>query len=65
MPASRRVARAVSAVLTMAPRHGEVSLVRLVQAVADSRDRRIDIQMEELPPGVCASGASMPTTTSF
>jgi hypothetical protein len=53
MSASRRVARAVSAVLNAAPRHGEVSMARLVQAVADSRDRPIEIQMEELPPGVC------------
>jgi hypothetical protein len=53
MSASRRVARAVSAVLNAAPRHGEVSMVRLVQAIAESRDRPIEIQMEELPPGVC------------
>jgi hypothetical protein len=53
MPASRRVARAVSTVLNAAPRHGEVSMVRLVQAVAQSRDRPIEIEMEELPPGVC------------
>ena len=53
MPGSRQVARAVSAVLNAAPRHGEVSMVRLVQAVADSRGRPIEIQMEELPPGVC------------
>ena len=53
MPASRRVARAVSAVLDAAPRHGEVSMIRLVRAVAESRGRRIDIQTEELPPGVC------------
>lgn len=53
MAASRRVARAVSAVLNAAPRHGEVSMVRLVQAVADGRDRPIEIQMNELPPGVC------------
>jgi hypothetical protein len=53
MPASRRVARAVSAVLDAAPRHGEVSMIRLVQAVAESRGRPIDVQMEELPPGVC------------
>jgi hypothetical protein len=53
MPASRQVARAVSAVLNAAPRHGEVSIFRLVQAVADSRGRTIEIQMEELPPGVC------------
>jgi hypothetical protein len=53
MPASRRVAGAVSAVLNLAPRRGEVSIARLVQAVADNRARPIDIQMEELPPGVC------------
>lgn len=53
MSASRRVARAVSAVLNTAPRHGEVSMVRLVQAVAESRGRPIEIQMEELAPGVC------------
>jgi hypothetical protein len=53
MPASRRVAGAVSAVLNLAPRRGEVSIVRLVQAVADNRNRPIDIEMEELPPGVC------------
>jgi hypothetical protein len=53
MPASRRVAGAVSAVLNLAPRRGEVSITRLVNAVAENRDRPIDIQMEELPPGVC------------
>jgi hypothetical protein len=53
MSASRRVARAVSAVLNSAPRHGEVSMVRLVQAVAESRGRPIEIQVEELPQGVC------------
>ena len=53
MSASRRVARAVSVVLNAAPRHGEVSMARLVHAVAESRDRPIEIQMEELPPGVC------------
>src|ERR1700747_410873 len=53
MSASRRVAHAVSAVLNTAPRHGEVSMVRLVQAVAESRDRPIELTMEELPPGVC------------
>jgi hypothetical protein len=53
MTASRRVARAVSAVLDAAPRHGEVSMIRLVHAVAESSGRRIDVQVEELPPGVC------------
>ena len=53
MPASRRVAGAVSSVLHLAPRRGEVSIARLVQAVAENRDRPIEILMEELPPGVC------------
>jgi hypothetical protein len=53
MTASRRVARAVSAVLDAAPRQGEVSMIRLVHAVAESSGRRIDVQVEELPPGVC------------
>lgn len=53
MPASRRVAGAVTSVLHMAPRRGEVSIARLVQAVAKNRNRPIEIQMEELPPGVC------------
>jgi hypothetical protein len=53
MPASRRVAGAVSSVLHLSPRRGEVSIVRLVQAVAENRERPIEIQMEELPPGVC------------
>jgi hypothetical protein len=53
MPATRRVAGAVSSVLHLAPRRGEVSIARLVQAVADSRERPIEIQMEELPAGVC------------
>ncbi len=53
MSASRRVARAVADVLNLAPRHGEVSMVRLVQAVAGNRNRPIEIEMEELPPGVC------------
>jgi hypothetical protein len=53
MPASRRVAGAVSSVLNLAPRRGEVSIIRLVQAVAENRDRPIQIEMDELPPGVC------------
>jgi hypothetical protein len=53
MSANRRVVRAVSTVLSMAPRNGEVSMVRLVQAVADSRGRPINVEMEQLPPGVC------------
>jgi hypothetical protein len=53
MPASRRVAGAVSAVLDLAPRRGEVSIARLVQAVSESRSRPINIEIAELPPGVC------------
>ncbi|MEV3905288.1 MULTISPECIES: ImmA/IrrE family metallo-endopeptidase [unclassified Mycobacterium] len=53
MPASRRVTRAVSAVLDLAPRRGEVSLTRLVQAVSEDRGRPIELKTAELPPGVC------------
>ena len=53
MPASRRVTRAVSAVLDLAPRHGEVSLPRLVQAVSADRNRPIELKMADLPAGVC------------
>lgn len=53
MRASRRVTRAVGAVLDLAPRHGEVSLTRLVEAVSEDRGRPIELKMAELPPGVC------------
>lgn len=53
MPASRRVTRAVNDVLAMAPRHGEVSLPRLVEAVSENRGRRIELEVGDLPPGVC------------
>lgn len=53
MPVSRRVTSAVGAVLDMAPRRGEVSIVRLVKAVSDSRSRPISIEQANLPPGVC------------
>ena len=53
MPASRHVTRAVSEVLDLAPRRGEVSLPRLVRAVSESRDRPIDIVTADLPSGVC------------
>ena len=53
MSASRRVTNAVSDVLELAPRHGEVSLARLVAAVSTSRGRSIEIEMAELPAGVC------------
>ena len=53
MPASRRVAGAVSAVLDLAPRRGAVSILRLVEAVSVNRGRPIEIEMADLPPGVC------------
>ncbi|MGV0837659.1 ImmA/IrrE family metallo-endopeptidase [Mycolicibacterium thermoresistibile] len=53
MPASRRVTRAVNAVLDLAPRRGEVSLLKLVQAVSEQRGRPIELKMADLPPGVC------------
>lgn len=53
MPASRGVTKAVSDVLDLAPRHGEVSLTRLVAAVSAQRSRPIEISMADLPPGVC------------
>ncbi|MDO3403401.1 DUF955 domain-containing protein [Mycolicibacterium neoaurum] len=53
MPASRRVTRAVSSVLDLAPRRGEITLPRLVEAVADDQGRPIQIKMADLPAGVC------------
>ena len=53
MPASRSVTRAVGAVLDLAPRRGEVSLTRLVDAVSEDRGRPIELKMADLPPGVC------------
>ena len=53
MPASRKVTHAVSAVLNLAPRRGEVSLPRLVEAVSEDRGRPIELRMADLPPGVC------------
>jgi hypothetical protein len=53
VPASRSVTRAVNAVLDMAPRRGEVSLLRLVSAVSADRARPIEVEMAELPTGVC------------
>lgn len=53
MPASRRVTRAVNEVLDLAPKQGEVSLTRLVDAVSADRGRAIEITMADLPPGVC------------
>jgi hypothetical protein len=37
----------------LAPRRGEVSLARLVSAVSASRGRSIEIEMADLPAGVC------------
>lgn len=53
MPASRGVTKAVNDVLELAPRRGEVSLARLVTAVSASRCRPIEIEMADLPAGVC------------
>ena len=53
MPASRSVTRAVGAVLDLAPRQGEVSLTRLVDAVSADRGRPIELTTAVLPPGVC------------
>ncbi len=51
MPASRSVTRAVSDVLEMAPRRGEVTLQRLLTAVSESRGRPIELAGADLPPG--------------
>ncbi|MBU9767200.1 DUF955 domain-containing protein [Mycobacterium sp. TNTM28] len=53
MSASRSVTRAVNEVLDLAPRRGEVTLTRLVEAVSRDRGRPIELTMAELPPGVC------------
>jgi hypothetical protein len=47
------VTRAVGEVLDLAPRRGEVTLRRLVDAVSADRGRPIEVMMAELPPGVC------------
>ncbi|MCB1264151.1 MAG: DUF955 domain-containing protein [Mycobacterium sp.] len=52
MTADRRVTRAVSDVLALAPRRGEVNLAALVAAVGADRDRPIEVSTAELPPGV-------------
>jgi hypothetical protein len=52
VPADREVTRAVNGVLALAPRHGEVSVSRLVAAVGEHRQRPIDVSTAELPPGV-------------
>ncbi len=53
MPASRHVTSAVNVVLDLAPRRGEVSISRLVDAVGEDRARPIELRMADLPPGVC------------
>ena len=40
-------------VLDLAPRRGEISLPRLVDAVSGHRQRAIELKMSDLPPGVC------------
>jgi hypothetical protein len=52
MSAGRRVTKAVNDVLELAPRHGEVSLARLVEAVGANRERPITVCSAELPSGV-------------
>jgi hypothetical protein len=52
MSADREVTKAVNDVLALAPRHGEVSLARLVAAVGEHRQRPIDVSAAKLPPGV-------------
>ncbi len=52
MTVDRVVSRAVNEVLALAPRHGEVSLARLVAAVGAHRGRPIEVTTAELPPGV-------------
>ena len=49
--ASRQVTGAVSEVLDLAPKHGEVTLARLVAAVGENRGRPIEISTADLPPG--------------
>lgn len=53
MSANRRVTKAVSDVLDLAPRSGEVTLSRLVDAVGGNRSRPITISTANLPAGVC------------
>ncbi|BBY64165.1 ImmA/IrrE family metallo-endopeptidase [Mycolicibacterium helvum] len=53
MSASRRVTTAVNDVLDLAPRHGEITLTRLVAAVSEDRERPIEVTMADLPTGVC------------
>ena len=53
MAASRRVTKAVTDVIDLAPRKGEVTVARLVTAVGERRGRPIAIRMAELPSGVC------------
>ena len=47
-----RVTGAVNDVLALASRHGEVSLVGLVAAVGEHRERRIEVSTAVLPVGV-------------
>ncbi len=53
MSADPKVTRAVNDVLALAPRHGEVSVTRLVRAVGEERERVIEVTTAQLPSGVC------------
>ena len=52
MSAAPRVTKAVNDVLALAPSRGEVSLIRLVDAVGAHRGRPIEVIAADLPPGV-------------
>lgn len=52
MSAAPRVTKAVNYVLGLAPKRGEVSLIRLVAAVGVDRGRPIEVTAADLPPGV-------------
>jgi len=52
MSAAPRVTKAVNDVLALAPSRGEVSLIRLVDAVGADRGRPIEVIAADLPPGV-------------
>ena len=52
MSAAPQVTKAVNHVLALAPRRGEVSLIRLVAAVGADRGRPIEVTAADLPPGV-------------
>ena len=65
MPADREVTRAVHDVLALAPRRGEVSVSRLVAAVGEHRQRRVEVITVELPPGVSGQWRQYPDPAGF